>query len=694
MILAAGVAGAELGPLAENHRRHGATGDLLGTHMREAVEVSRQPAGDHQGKGRHRRLAFTIFAKHLALDRHVLRAGEAADRKLRVVRPGRTHAEVGGKFGRFFRPVLELHRERERCRTQPGGSTTLGLQAIDGNAFLALTDRQGLGIDANNLEMRRGFQRDGYWRPLTRARNVIGHTHRDFELIARRHCQRRIRRQNKITLHDGLVRQRADRLVVHRHRHQAQGAVEGIGHGVAELALATHIDNARPVHRRLVALALEGVEILAQCALGIATGGCRLHQFLELGQDQVEDLRSAHIKRTLLEKMRQRVGHLVASHLQDAFVDREHHRTGGLCRTQFNFQDFTRFDLGRRIETELVAALFQVHRKRYRAVRQGAHENFIRTRIANVLHCHIAIALEIGRQTNFLHRGLRRGLEPLMRIDLVALDGDEAGAGIGRANADFDVITGGDVLVLQRQLQLGIAVQRARDIAGARHRIFDAVLLDTFGIANAVEEIAGRIGGQRQVEAADRDRQRAFLDLDFLGLGFVFVGAIRLLHQHRDKAALDQFLLQILHRRLLRFRINRQQIHQALRATRYIGQIAIRLEADQKWQLGNHRCRIGRHAAPALGFEGTRQEMQAIRGFGIASKIEIKLGIALFVGGRFGQLVRIALLGAQRIVEAMIGIAAERGVGGLQGQGCFNASIGGRRAKQVLRIHLGLQFTG
>ena len=84
--------------------------------------------------------------------------------------------------------------------------------------------------------------------------------------------------------------------------------------------------------------------------------------------------------------------------------------------------------------------------------------------------------------------------------------------------------------------------------------------------------------------------------------------------------------------------------------------------------------------------------MQAIGSARIAIKSQVEFGIAFVVSGAFGQLIRIAFLGAQRIVETMIGVAAKCRVRGLQGERGFHAPVGGRCAKQILHVHLGFQF--
>ena len=127
--------------------------------------------------------------------------------------------------------------------------------------------------------------------------------------------------QHEITAHQGLGLGNADAVGGHCHRHHPQLAVEMIRHVEAEGVLAIDVGDPRPPHRRALALALEGVQMFAEIALGIAAGGGAGHQPTELGQDQIKDLRGLHIEHLLAEEVVERVAQLIARHLQDAFVD-------------------------------------------------------------------------------------------------------------------------------------------------------------------------------------------------------------------------------------------------------------------------------------------------------------------------------------------------------------------------------------
>ena len=67
--------------------------------------------------------------------------------------------------------------------------------------------------------MRRSLQRDRHLRILTRTRHIVGHTDRDFKLVAGRNGEWRVRRKYEISLHDGLAAKRADGGFTHCHSH-------------------------------------------------------------------------------------------------------------------------------------------------------------------------------------------------------------------------------------------------------------------------------------------------------------------------------------------------------------------------------------------------------------------------------------------------------------------------------------------
>ncbi|WP_423762290.1 hypothetical protein [Burkholderia sp. NLJ2] len=201
--------------------------------------------------------------------------------------------------------------------------------------------------------------------------------------------------------------------------------VEIVGHRVAQARVAVHVDDPRPVDDRLVALALERVQLATDRVVGVAAGRGHRHQLLEVREDQVQDLRRADFEHPLAEEELQRIAELVARDLQDAFVDREHDDLRGLCRMHGEGGRIARLHERWRIDAQRIAARVEVHRERHDAVAQRAHEDLVRRRIADVLHVDVAVAFETGRHRDVLDRARRIRMEPCVRIHLVALDRDQ-----------------------------------------------------------------------------------------------------------------------------------------------------------------------------------------------------------------------------------------------------------------------------
>ncbi len=110
---------------------------------------------------------------------------------------------------------------------------------------------------------------------------------------------------------------------------KVSGIVE---HLLARFCIAA--DEARPEGDGLVRLACEGVEVAAEellrllVGLAAASGQQFAHQ-RELGEDQVHDLRRAHLEGALAQEVIKRRGCLVAGDLQDTLVHGEHDQARG-----------------------------------------------------------------------------------------------------------------------------------------------------------------------------------------------------------------------------------------------------------------------------------------------------------------------------------------------------------------------------
>ena len=258
----------------------------------------RQPAGQHQRRIRHRRPALRESVEHLAQAIDVLAAAaHAPHHRLGTVRRRRPHR---GADGAAAGPVAVTGVEHQRCIAQRG----FGAQTESDHTLAFFRQRQALRRVAHHFQLRRRRQQnvDGH-RLAVQPFEVVADAHADVELVARRYHRRHVRRHNEVVAHRGGGLRLADFLRRHRNRHHADLTVKVVRHRVDELLLAADLGNAGPIGHRLVAFALERVEVEIQPFARIAARrrGQR-HQLAELRQDQVEDLRAAHVQFTLAEK--------------------------------------------------------------------------------------------------------------------------------------------------------------------------------------------------------------------------------------------------------------------------------------------------------------------------------------------------------------------------------------------------------
>ncbi len=278
-------------------------------------------------------------------------------------------------------------------------------------------------------------------------------------------------------------------------------------------------------------------------------------------------------------------------------------------------------------------------------------------------------------------------MEPCVRIDLVALDGDQPTARIWRAYRDVHRFARRIVLFTEIELQLGIAVERTRNVGGARHRVLDAVHLHAVATAHNDQGIVTRlVGRQRVIHAIGRNGQRLLVERNFLELGLVLVDAGILFGQYGDVASLDQPCLELLERHRLGRVIDGHQVHAARRGTIDVIKVVHRLVADQPVIVGHQRLRRGSHGATAFGLISLGQEIQLVGGIGVLLEVQIELGMPLIVGLTVLQRLFVALLGTTHVVEVVVRPATERRPCRSQGQRCLDSSVCCRRAEQVHHI--------
>ena len=145
-------------------------------------------------------------------------------------------------------------------------------------------------------------------------------------------------------------------------------------------------------------------------------------------------------------------------------------------------------------------------------------------------------------------------------MHLLALDGNQSGAGVGRLHLQLDFIAPGKILFAERQLQFGILFQRTRQIGLPRHAVFDAGQFHPLRIADDHGEVARHLSGERVPIASGSDRERLLVLQHFLFARFVFESAVILPGQHRNKLALDLLERQPVNSGLPGLRIDRDEV--------------------------------------------------------------------------------------------------------------------------------------
>ena len=462
---------------------------MLGAGVAVIVQVMLEAVGPHQWRGRHAQLYVAQLAEQFA-GRFELFAGALKATQAQGDAMFAQWADRSG-FGHLDAFAIRQHCDKSQVRR------TQGLANLDlelGGAFLARLQGQGAALVALYLQAIAGLQ---FKLHLCRRVEVAEHPGADVEHIPRRHKGRHVGRDHDRAAHVGIGFADAHAVTVHRHRKQVQLAVEAVRHLVMQYGFASgQVDQSRPPsHRRLV-FTLERVEVIGQGAFRIATGRCPTEQTAEFRQDQVKDLTGADLQRSLLEEEAQRIRRLVARHLQDAFVHRVHHRATWAVGVDLDVEHLPRLDLRRAFNLQRHAPRIQVDAEGHHAIGQRAHVHLGRAHVAHKLHVDVGIAFKPCRHADMLHAVGAVGLEPLLGVDLVPLDGDQAGTGIRRADADRNFITGGVAAFIQAQLQLGIAFQRARGVASSGHAVVDLVEQVAVGVFQLQGEVTRCAGVQ------------------------------------------------------------------------------------------------------------------------------------------------------------------------------------------------------
>ena len=285
-------------------------------------------------------------------------------------------------------------------------------------------------------------------------------------------------------------------------------------------------------------------------------------------------------------------------------------------------------------------------------------------------------------------------MEPGLRIHPFALDGDQTAARVGRSDADLDRLAGLVARLGQRQRQLGIAFQRARQVGCAGNGEIHLVQHRAGRIAQLEHETARLVGRQREGLRRRGQLQGRGGAVVAPFARDIFVQAGVLSGQHGHIALFDDHCAHAGHCTRLAVRPDRQQLHAALGIALDITQVVHRLDSDQEG-IGRHQgARLRGDIAPAAGLEGACKEVQLVGRLCIFRQVQREHRLAGNVGGLVAQQFVVAFLGPLRIVETVIRIRRESGEGRAQHQRALDLALLRGRAEQVLGCHRYRQFVG
>ena len=405
-----------------------------------------------------------------------------------------------------------------------------------------------------------------------------------------------------------------------------------IGHVELQPAqLAVRIDDTRPEHRGRIGLAHERIEVSRQHFRGhrlrqTAAGRRQCLDQVELGQNQVENLQRADLQRALGQEVVQGLRRGISRHLQDTLVDGEHRDTRRLRGAVTDLHRLARLHdvLGFQLDIDVTPAA--IDGKWLNRVTERAMVNFRRSGVAHEGHVDVPRALEVMGNADGLHAALRIAAKPLEVVHTIALDGNQAGAGIRRANTQRNFFTGHVIALVQFQLQLGAAVDAPREVGVAHHRVFETRKPEAIRIRYFHREIARVVaidGVLVPVSANGKRRARA---LDFPGHRLVLVGIVGLLYEGRYLLQLDQLQRQLRGGDSLQAVVDRNQLHAALAAGMNVTELTIGPVADQGCQRGNQRTVSRDHAAATGLVETLGDQVEPVAALAKRREIDIERG--------------------------------------------------------------------
>ena len=144
----------------------------------------------------------------------------------------------------------------------------------------------------------------------------------------------------------------------------------------------------------------------------------------ELWDDKIDNLRGLDAQHAFAEIKSERVGRFVIGDLQNSFIDGEDDDLARPVGFVIDVQRLARLRGRCGIDVDFETAFFLVSGKRNNAVAQRADEDFLGIECADERDVDVTAAFEIFRHANALHTACGLGLEPLLRVNPVALDRD------------------------------------------------------------------------------------------------------------------------------------------------------------------------------------------------------------------------------------------------------------------------------
>ena len=187
--------------------------------------------------------------------------------------------------------------------------------------------------------------------------------------------------------------------------------------------------------------------------------------------------------------------------MKNSLVDREDDDFARPIGFVTDVQRFARFCGRDCVDVDVKPAFFFIGGEMNDTVTERADENFLRVECAHERNIDVTAAFEIFRNANVLDAARGVGLEPLLCVNMVALDRNQTVAGIRRGDADRDFVAAIVLRAVEFHVELRIFLERTRNRAvtdDAKLQLGQAPVLIVAQFENV---IARFIGGQRVVKS-------------------------------------------------------------------------------------------------------------------------------------------------------------------------------------------------